>query len=147
MTPEHVKLVQESFALFRPDLGLFAELLYMELFEQCPKIQYMYRGDRKEQERKLAGMLDMIVNALDQVDNIKPALWNLGRRHVTYGVRAKDYQAFGEVLMWTLEKFLYTTFTPEVEDSWRAFYEHISGIMRGRIDYHIDREAKPHTTV
>jgi nitric oxide dioxygenase len=137
MTPEQVKQVQESFGLIRPDLERFAEVFYMQLFEQRPEIQYMFRGDRKEQERKLARMLDTIVTALDRADDIEPALSSLGRRHVGYGVRAKDYGAFGEVLMWTVEKFLDTAFTPEVQGAWRAFFEHISGYMRGPVGDHV----------
>lgn len=146
MTPEHIRLVQESFALFRSDLEQFADVLYMELFNRFPEIQYMFRGDRRDQGRKLGTMLDTIVDALDWIDDIKPILWNLGRRHLTYGVREKDYRVFGEVLMWTVEKFLYTAFTPEVEEAWRAFYAHISEIMVGRVDHRAAPRDLPRAT-
>ncbi len=135
MTHEQVRLVQESFALIRDDLEHFAEVFYMQLFELSPDIQHMYRGDQKERERNLAGMLNTIVNALDRLDDIKPDLQSLGRRHISYGVRSKDYQAFGEVLMWTIEKFLNTAFTPDVQESWYSFYEYISGVMREHADH------------
>ncbi|MDP6707807.1 MAG: globin domain-containing protein [Alphaproteobacteria bacterium] len=138
MTPEQIDQVRESFASIRFDLEGFAEVFYMQLFERCPEIQYMYRGDQKEQERKLASMLVWLIDGLDRMDDVKPMLQSLGCRHIAFGVRSKDYGAFGEVLMWTVAKFLDRAFTPEVAESWRSFYEEISAIMQSHAD-HDDR--------
>ena len=58
------------------------------------------------------GMMATAVNNLHQVEKIVPAVQDLGRRHVDYGVTTKHYKPVGEALIWTLEKGLGDAFTP-----------------------------------
>ena len=83
----------------------------------------------KEQKVKLMSMLATAVNSLHQVDKIVPAVQDLGRRHVGYGVTAKHYKPVGEALLWTLEKGLGEAFTPEVKEAWTTTYITLQSVM------------------
>jgi hemoglobin-like flavoprotein len=82
----------------------------------------MFRGDMAVQGRKLMQMLSVAVNGLNSLDKIVPAIQDLGKRHVAYGVREKDYQTVGTALLWTLEQGLGSNFTPDVKEAWTAVY-------------------------
>ena len=73
MTPEQVKLVQESFAKVAPISDQAAVLFYDRLFEIAPSVKGMFPTDMSEQRRKLMVMLAAVVKGLDNLESILPA--------------------------------------------------------------------------
>jgi len=67
-------------------------------------------------------MLGTAVAGLGHLDTLVPAMRALGRRHTGYGVKTKHYAPVGSALLWTLEKGLGMSFTPEVKDAWATAY-------------------------
>jgi len=130
MTPEKVKLVQDSFSKVVPIAGTAADLFYDRLFTIAPEVRSLFPEDLTEQKKKLIQMLATAVNNLHQVDKILPAVQDLGRRHVAYGVTEKHYEPVGEALLWTLEQGLGTDFTPPVKEAWTETYVAVAGIMK-----------------
>ncbi len=106
MTPDQVKAIQESFAKVAPISEQAAALFYGRLFEIAPAVKPLFRGDMKEQGRKLMATLGVVVNGLSNLESILPAASALAKRHVDYGVKAADYEPVGEALLWTLERGL-----------------------------------------
>ena len=130
VTPDQKILVQESFALVEPIAETAAELFYNRLFEIDPALRPMFHGDIHDQGRKLMEMLTIAVRGLDRLDAIVPAVQALGRRHVAYGVRPKDFDTVATALLWTLEQGLGDAFTPETRDAWAAVYGLLAGVMK-----------------
>ena len=129
MTPEQVKLVQESFAKVVPISDQAAVIFYDRLFEIAPSVKSMFTGDMAEQRRKLMTMLAAVVNGLGNLESILPAASALAIRHVNYGAKTEHYPVVGSALLWTLEKGLGDAWTPEVADAWTAAYGTLSGYM------------------
>jgi len=129
MTPEQIKLVQQSFARVAPISEAAAVLFYGRLFEIAPTVKSMFPADMTEQRRKLMAMLAAVVSGLGNLPSILPAASALARRHVSYGARAEHYPVVGAALLWTLQKGLGENWTPEVADAWSAAYETLSRYM------------------
>jgi len=129
MTPDQVKLVQQSFAKVAPISETAAVLFYDRLFETAPTVKAMFPADMTEQRKKLMAMLAAVVNGLANLDSILPAASALAKRHVAYGARAEHYPVVGSALLWTLEKGLGDAWTPELADAWTAAYGTLSGYM------------------
>jgi nitric oxide dioxygenase len=129
MTPEQVKLVQESFAKVAPISEQAAVLFYDRLFEIAPSVKGMFPTDMSEQRRKLMATLAIVVNGLSNLEMILPAASSLATRHVAYGAKAEHYPVVGEALLWTLEKGLGAGWTPAVAEAWTAAYTTLSGFM------------------
>jgi hemoglobin-like flavoprotein len=129
MTPDQIKLVQESFAKVAPISETAAVLFYDRLFEIAPAVKAMFPADMTEQRRKLMAMLAAVVNGLANLDSILPAASALAKRHVSYGARAEHYPVVGAALLWTLEKGLGDAWTPDVAAAWTAAYGTLSGFM------------------
>ena len=117
MTPEQVKLVQQSFAKVAPLSDQAAMLFYDRLFEIAPQVRAMFPPDMTEQRRKLMATLAIVVNGLSNLGPILPAVSSLATRHVAYGARAEHYPVVGSALLWTLEQGLGKDWTPEVADA------------------------------
>jgi hemoglobin-like flavoprotein len=122
-------LVQTSFAQVRPIAETAAALFYRRLFELDPTLRPLFKGDLKEQGRKLMDMLRMAVKGLDRPEALLPALAALGRRHAGYGVNKRDYETVGEALLWTLEQGLGPGFTPEIKEAWTTLYRLVADTM------------------
>ena len=87
-------------------------------------------AQNNRQGRKLMQMITVAVRGLNNVPALIPAVQELGRRHVGYGVRDEDYATVGSALLWTLEKGLGPAFTPEVKDAWATVYGVLATTMR-----------------
>ncbi len=124
------ELVQTSFEQVRPIADAAAALFYNRLFELDPTLRPLFKGDMKEQGRKLMDMITLAVKGLDRPEALLPALAALGRRHAGYGVNKHDYETVGEALLWTLEQGLGPGFTPDVREAWEAVYGFVAGAMR-----------------
>ena len=129
MTPDQVKLVQDSFAKVVPISEAAAVLFYDRLFEIAPQVKAMFPADMTEQRRKLMVMLAAVVNGLGNLQSILPAASALATRHVAYGAKAEHYPVVGAALLWTLEKGLGDGWTPELAEAWGAAYGTLSGYM------------------
>jgi len=75
-------------------------------------------------------MLALAVNSLDRMEQLLPVVRSLGTRHVSYGVRDKDYDTVGQALLWTLRKGLGDAFTPDVEGAWSNVYATLATAMQ-----------------
>src|SRR5260370_40356496 len=114
MTPEQVKLVQDSFAKIVPIADKAADLFYDRLFAIAPQLRSMFPDDLSGQKQKLMQMIATAVTNLHQLQTIIPAVQELGKRHVGYGVTDEHYEPVGAALLWTLEQGLGAAFIPPV---------------------------------
>jgi len=130
MTTNQKQLVQESFVQVAPIAEVAAELFYGRLFEIDPALKPMFRGDMKEQGRKLMQMLAVAVKGLDRLDEILPAVREMGRPHAGYGVKDCHYDTVAAALLWTLEKGLGDAFTADVKEAWIAVYTLLATAMK-----------------
>lgn len=130
MNSEQIALVKESWEKVRPISETAAELFYGKLFELDPALKALFKGDMKEQGKKLMAILNTAVNSLDNLESIVPAVQDMGKRHVAYGVKDSDYDTVGEALIWTLHKGLEDAFTPEVKAAWIETYTIVATTMK-----------------
>ena len=129
MTPDQVKLVQQSFAKVAPISDQAAVIFYDRLFEVAPGVKAMFPADMTEQRKKLMATLGAVVNGLSNIESLLPAASALATRHVSYGAKPEHYPVVGSALLWTLEKGLGDAWTPEVAAAWTAAYGTLSSYM------------------
>jgi len=129
MTPDQVKLVQESFAKVAPIADQAATIFYDRLFEVAPQVKAMFPTDMTEQRKKLMATLAVVVDGLSNLASVLPAASALAIRHVSYGAKPEHYPVVGGALLWTLEKGLGEDWTHEVAAAWTAAYGTLSGYI------------------
>ena len=130
MTVHQIELVQSSFKLVTPMIESATAMFYDRLFQLDPSLRSMFHSSRQEQARKLAHVLTVVVKGLNRPEQILGAVQELGRRHVTYGVRPEHYQTVGAALLWTLQAGLGDAFTPDVREAWTSAYLFLSNTMQ-----------------
>jgi hemoglobin-like flavoprotein len=134
MTRKEIRLVQESWARIVPDAT--AKVFYGRLFELDPSLRPLFPSDLVAQGRKLMTMLAMVVNGLNDLERILPAIRDSGRRHTGYGVKDEHYETVGNTLLWTLERVLGDAFTEDTRRAWIAIYELLANEMKAAAALH-----------
>lgn len=130
MTPRQIELVQQSWKNVEPIQTEAASLFYTKLFETDPALRPLFKGDIKEQGRKLMAMITLVVNGLTRLETLVPRIRDLGKRHNEYGVRPEHYNTVAGALLWTLERGLGPAFTTEVKDAWTTAYGVLASTMQ-----------------
>ena len=129
MTPEQAHIVQSTWRAVLPVGDTFAELFYGRLFSVDPELRRLFKDDLIEQGRNLTAMLSVAAANVGKMEKITVALRQLGKRHVVYGVEAKDFRTVEDALLFALEHALIDVFTPEVKAAWQAAYALLSSTM------------------
>jgi hemoglobin-like flavoprotein len=131
MTPETERLVRDSWEQLRPNTDAMVAAFYARLFEQNPEAAALFAAtNMPEQRRKFVVMLSEIVRVLDQPELLVDEVADTGRRHVSYGVKARDYADVGAALLWAIGEELGDEYTPEVKAAWREAYDLLSAVMQ-----------------
>lgn len=130
MTPKQQELVRTTFAQLQTQEDRLADLLYQELFRLEPNAKALFRGDLRDQQKKLMRMLRVAVENIDDKAALQPMLFNLGMIHQSYGIESHHFVSFGTALLFAIRNVLKEQFTHEVEDSWQAAYHYFVLTMR-----------------
>lgn len=130
ITAKQKELVQSTFALVAPIAEQAAEIFYNKLFEIDPELKPLFKGDIKEQGKKLMSMLAAAVKGLDDLGGLVPVVQDLGKRHVDYGVKDEHYDTVAAALLYTLETGLADAWNDDVKDAWVAVYTVLSTTMK-----------------
>ena len=86
--------------------------------------------DMTIQRWKLAQTLGVVVQALDDLDALLPAVAALGRRHTRYGVLHHHFDSVGAALLQAFVDTLGQRFTPAVRAAWVRAYSLVAAEMQ-----------------
>jgi nitric oxide dioxygenase len=128
-TSEQQAIVRNSYAKLVPIAPQVADLFYSRLFEIDPGTEPLFHGDMAEQGRKLMATLTTVVDSIDRLDAVVPAVQHLGRQHKDYGAQPKHYETAGSALLWTLQRALGKDFTPAAQAAWTEAWTILAGTM------------------
>jgi hemoglobin-like flavoprotein len=131
MTPDQIRLVQQSFAEVAPIADTAATLFYERLFVIAPAVKPLFHGDTAEQRNKLMATLAAVVAGLGGIETILPVASALARRHVRYDVKPENYAQVGSALLWTLERGLDDGWSSDLAAAWSAAFGTVSRFMIG----------------
>ncbi len=130
MSPETVKMVQESFQKVAPIADKAADIFYDRLFEVAPQVRPMFPAEMSNQKEKLMKTLGVAIQNLHQVETVLPTIKELAVKHIDYGVKDEHYDIVGGALLYTLEKGLGDAWTSELKDAWAEVYNTVATVMK-----------------
>ena len=129
MTPEQIDLVRKSFDGLWPFRRKLAELFYGRFFELAPDTRRLFPNDMERQQLKLMDTIAAIVGTLDQREIFQSIISHTGRKHAEFGVQRSHFVAFGDALIWGLQRQFGPEFTPEMQQAWIVLYDAIQAEM------------------
>lgn len=129
MTPKQIEIIQESWDYVITNTQKAGELFYNRLFEESPELRPLFKGDIKDQERKLISLITFAVGKLNNIGEIIADVQALGTRHKQYGVKDEHYGKVASALLWTLEQGLGSKWTDEAKTAWTTLYVTLADVM------------------
>jgi hemoglobin-like flavoprotein len=130
MNSRQVALVQHSFEKVEALGEKAAELFYAELFAIDPSLRQMFKGNMRQQHRKLLTALAMVIRSLHTPEKIIGPAQKLAVKHIDYGVEPIHYTYVGNALLRTLKKGLGSQFTSELQDAWVEAFRTLATVMK-----------------
>jgi hemoglobin-like flavoprotein len=135
MTREQIRLVRSSWSMIAERAGVFTERFYAHLFDIDPTAVRLFSGvNMVAQEWKLAHTLGVVVQSLDDLDALLPALAALGQRHARYGVEHGHFVTVGAALLRAFSDTLGARFTPQARSAWTDAYALVASEMQQALD-------------
>lgn len=120
--------IRAGYEQIRPRMSEFSARFYDHLFGINPDFRNLFPSDMAGQLVRFVQFWSTTIGMVDRLDECELSFQQLGRRHVTYGVRPGDYAVVGEALLKTLPEFL-SDYTLEDEAAWATFYGEVSAAM------------------
>ena len=130
VTTIDIALIKKSWIYVRkikPEI--LGDVFYTKLFYDHPELRKMFPHEMEEQNKKLIDMLNVIIERLEDLDELKDEIIAVAKRHVDYGVKTEHYNMVGTALLWTLQKALGKDWTDELKSAWINCYTELSGTM------------------
>ena len=130
VTTMDITLVKKSWidvGKIKPEI--LGDVFYTKLFYDNPELRRMFPQEMEDQNKKLIGMLNIIIERLENLDELKDEIIGMAKRHVDYGVKPEHYNMVGTALLWTLQKALGKDWTEELRTAWINCYVALSGTM------------------
>nr|WP_279627941.1 globin domain-containing protein [Leptospira brenneri] len=122
--------LQKSFDVILRNSSPFYTRFYQKLLERRPDFKNLFSNTNFDQQgEKLVSMIQYAIDRLAILQKIKTELINLGKRHVSYGVREEDYQDTGMVLLETLEESLGDEWTQNLKENWQLAITEVASLM------------------
>jgi hemoglobin-like flavoprotein len=131
VTPDQILLVQASWPVIAANAERLTTDFYAFLFEIDESAARLFTGvDMVAQRTKLAQSLAVVVESLDNLDHLLPAIAALGKRHTHYGVEHHHFDSVGEALSRALARTLGDGFTTDVRTAWADAYVLVASVMQ-----------------
>ena len=129
LTPDEIKLIQESFKEVDMEKVAAGNILYKHLFELAPHTEKLFTHNIKKQKEMFLIALNICVASIEHPEHISKYLRGLAMRHKKYDVEPELYKYMEEALIFTLRDILEDKMTPQTEKAWRKAYWQIAKQM------------------
>lgn len=146
MTPQQIRLVEQTYAQIEPFAAEVGAVFYDRLFEIAPQTRILFPKDMREQQRKfmsvigqlvklhLRSLISLPVTHDGNAEAVIPGAGALGKYHEKLGVQPAYYGWMRGALLFALEQKLGRAFTSEVRDAWGAAFDVLATAMtQGKI--------------
>lgn len=110
-------------------ISWFYSLFYDRLFDIHPLCRPLFTTGIISQGKFLVKMISLILNCLKNQEKFILTMKDLALRHCERGIRGIEYGIVGDVLFYTLRSAIGSSFTQEVENSWKLIYSSMLQII------------------
>ncbi|NET31462.1 MAG: 2Fe-2S iron-sulfur cluster binding domain-containing protein [Cyanothece sp. SIO1E1] len=116
--PDDIFLIQQSMPFLFAHESAFASEFYRRLFEKAPQARQLFKGNMERQVALLSHVLKGTVYALCRPQNLVMGLQELGKRHISYGVKKEHFALVKEVLLETLSSSIGRGYNELTHQAW-----------------------------
>lgn len=116
MNKEEIKLISDSYEKLKEKD--YIDLFYNIFFEINPKARAMFNNDLTSQKIKIEHTIYMFIKGLNKPHELESVLFNLGSRHIEYGVQKAEFDDIEKAMLQTILSILPDA-SEDTINSWR----------------------------
>ncbi|HSP23341.1 MAG TPA: NO-inducible flavohemoprotein [Planococcus sp. (in: firmicutes)] len=126
MLSEETRTIIKSTAPILEDHGVtITTLFYRRMFEEHPELLNIFNHANQAQGRQQTALAKTVYAAAIHIDNLEeimPAVIQIGHKHVSLGVKAEHYPIVGAHLLLAMKEVLGEAATDEIIQAWSDAY-------------------------
>lgn len=118
INPQSIQIVKDTWADLighGPEIG---QKFYAELFRRYPEYKKLFKDNDKDQHKKLAFAITLVITKLNKLDQIVEEVRSLAARHVKYGVKPEYFEPFVNLFVETIANVRAERWKPEYSAAW-----------------------------
>ena len=125
------ELVESCWSKVKHNQGenAYSTIFYESMFEQHPNIKPLFSSDTESQRIKLLNTLNLVINSIHHLEELKEPFLELGKLHKNINVDAPMYDIVISHSVSALKVASNNTITPEEEKAWEQAFKVISDTM------------------
>ncbi|AHC43387.1 MULTISPECIES: NO-inducible flavohemoprotein [Bacillus] len=98
---------------------------YNLMFQDHPELLNMFNQTNQKKQTQRAALANAVIAAaanIDQLEQIIPAVRQIGHKHTSIGVKPEHYPIVGKYLLLAIKDVLQDAATPEIMQAWEKAY-------------------------
>ena len=129
LTADEKAIIETCYAMLIENESDFAKCFYRNLFEMAPLIKPMFKRDTTLVEVHFNELIHTAVKYVENFEELKPELYDLGKKHRGFGVKAAQFKVVKASLLLSIEYALKGQFNTDVKTAWSHYIDQISAVM------------------
>jgi hemoglobin-like flavoprotein len=141
MTPEQARIVADSFSHLEGRLPELGAAVYDRIFAAAPELRAMFKGDMRDQHKKLVNVIVEFVKLKRRSQHFLPVTGTAGSAvvpginrlrtgHVSAGVKSEHYALMRRAILNSLAAILGERFNNRVADAWGAAFDMLAETLQ-----------------
>ncbi len=98
-------------------------------FADAPEVKPMFKSAQAEQEKRMALMINTIVNSADSLEEFKGSIAQLAKKHTHMGVKREYFPIVVKAIICSVEDQYGKGFSPAHKKAWYKILNQVSAIM------------------
>lgn len=131
MNTPNPELIENCWSKVKNNQGAdaYSLIFYESMFKTYPEIKPLFKSDMESQRIKLLNTLNLVINSIQDFEEMKESLLELGIVHKDLGIDAPMYDIVISNSVIALKMASNNTTTPEEEKAWEQAFRMISDTM------------------
>ena len=126
LTEIQIRLIEESFAEVAPRGAAMVARFYQRLLNDNPQLNPAFTFDIHRQQKKLLGVLVVVVENLRKPEELQSALEQLGIKQSDFDFLSEQNQVVLSTLLKSLAEYAGDIWGSALEDAWTVAYKTVS---------------------
>ncbi len=132
LTDKTIEIIKATAPLVKEKVTELNKTLYPIMFSRYPVLKVIFNQTHVRegtQPRALSASIIDYVNAIDNLDAIKPLVNNIAEKHASFDIKPVQYKIVIACVLEVIGNLLGDAATPEVERAWKEALDYFANII------------------
>ena len=132
LTDKTIENIKATAPLIKEKVIELNKTIYPMMFSRYPALKIIFNQTHQRegtQPRALSASIIDYVNAIDNLDAIKPLVNNIAEKHASFDIKPVQYKIVTACVLEVIGDLLGDAATPEVERAWKEAVDYLANVL------------------